>query len=295
MSTNRVRAMNKNTKKSQRKLSRTITGLSLSTALLSTLIMSSTATAGAWVGKEGSGYVKLGFANFTSDTYRGNNPTFKEFDGDNTSLYAEYGLGNSFSIYGSLLHQSYTQEDTVTGISEAEGFADTEIGIRYQWQANPFVLSTSFLVKTPFLYEEDDGLGNAQEDYEAKVLIGKGLDEYGYFGIEMGYRLRTGAPSDEYRYLIEYGFNITENAYFRTKLDGILSAENSDDSGLILNTNLSNPLEYDSGKLELTTGYNFNKNSGLKGFGVELTYTQEIYGNNILEGDSIQVGITKVF
>jgi len=287
--------MFQNTKNVSAKFSRNIAKISIATALLSTLVISSAVSAGAWVGEKGSGYVKLGYANFTSDTYRGNNPTFKEFDGDNTSLYAEYGLGNNFAIYGSLLHQSYQQEDTVTGISAAEGFADTEIGIRYQWQANPFVVSTSFLVKTPFFYDEDDGLGNAQEDYEAKILIGKGLNEYGYFGVEMGYRLRTGAPSDEYRYLIEYGFNLSENAYFRTKLDGILSAENSDDSGLINSTNLSNPLEYDSGKLELTTGYNFNNNSILNGFGVELTYTQEIYGNNILEGNSIQLGITKVY
>lgn len=287
--------MYQNIKNTQSKLSHTLKLLTVSSAVFSVLALSTNASAGAWVGTKGSGYVKLGYANFTSDTYRGNNPTFKEFEGNNTSLYAEYGLGNNFALYGSLLHQSYDQEDTVTGVSSASGFADTEIGVRYQWQADPFVLSTSFLVKTPFLYDEDDGLGNNQEDYEAKVLIGKGLDQYGYFGLEVGYRLRTGEPSDEYRYLIEYGFNITKDIYFRTKLDGILSAENADESASLISGNLSNPLEYDSGKLELTTGYNFNKNGALKGYGVELTYTQELYGKNILEGDSIQLGITKVF
>lgn len=287
--------MYQNIKNTQSKLSHTLKLLTVSTAVFSVLALSTNASAGAWVGTKGSGYVKLGYANFTSDTYRGNNPTFEDFEGNNTSLYAEYGLGNNFALYGSLLHQSYDQEDSVTGASGASGFADTEIGIRYQWQADPFVLSTSFLVKTPFLYDEDDGLGNHQEDYEAKVLIGKGLDEYGYFGVELGYRLRSGDPSDEYRYLLEYGFNITPNVYFRTKLDGTLSVENASDD-ITLNTgNLSNPLEYDAGKLELTTGYNFNKNTALKGFGLELTYTTEIYGKNILEGDTIQLGITKVF
>lgn len=287
--------MYQNIKNTQSKLSHTLKLLTVSTAVFSVLALSTNASAGAWVGTKGSGYVKLGYANFTSDTYRGNNPTFEDFEGNNTSLYAEYGLGNNFALYGSLLHQSYDQEDSVTGASSASGFADTEIGIRYQWQADPFVLSTSFLVKTPFLYDEDDGLGNHQEDYEAKVLIGKGLDEYGYFGVELGYRLRSGDPSDEYRYLLEYGFNITPNVYFRTKLDGTLSVENASDD-ITLNTgNLSNPLEYDAGKLELTTGYNFNKNTALKGFGLELTYTTEIYGKNILEGDTIQLGITKVF
>jgi len=287
--------MKNNLNKAPLKFGYLLKTLSISTAIFSALALSSSASAGAWVGAEGSGYIKLGYANFTSDTYRGNNPTFKDFDGNNTSLYAEYGLGNNFALYGSVLHQSYEQEDTITGISKASGLADTEIGIRYQWQADPFVLSTSFLVKTPFLYDEDDGLGNNQEDYEAKVLIGKSLNQYGYFGLEVGYRLRTGEPSDEYRYLIEYGFDITENLYFRTKLDGVLSAENADTNTDLISGNLSNPLEYDSGKLELTTGYNFNNNSALKSYGIELTYTQELYGKNILEGDSIQIGITKVF
>jgi hypothetical protein len=150
--------------------------------------------AGAWVGSHGSGYVKLGYADYHSETYRGNKPSFESFDGQNTSLYAEHGLGNNFAIYGSLLYQSFEQEDSITGKSSASGFSDTELGLRYQWQADPFVLSTSFLVKSPFLYDTGDSLGNAQEDYEVKILLGKGLDKYGYVGAEFGYRLRSGEP-----------------------------------------------------------------------------------------------------
>lgn len=268
--------------------------ISFSAVALTLAISSSSALAGAWVGEKGSGYVKLGYTDFSSTTYRGVNPSFERFEGQNTSLYVEHGLGNNFALYGSALYQSYQQDDAITGRSEASGFGDTEIGIRYQWQADPFVLSTSFLVKTPFLYDEDDGLGNNQEDYEVKVLLGKGLDKYGYVGAEFGYRLRTGEPSDEYRYLLEYGINVNENVYLRAKLDGILSANNSD-SDVAISDNLSNPLEFDSGKLELATGWNFDKKSSLSGFGLELTYTREIYGENILQGNSIQLGITKVY
>jgi len=264
-------------------------------AALSLAVVSSHATAGAWVGEKGSGYIKLGYADYSSTTYRGDNPTFERFDGQNTSLYVEHGLGNKFAVFGSLLYQSYEQSDTELGRTTASGFGDAEIGVRYNWISEPFVLSTSLLLKTPFLYDEDDGLGNDQEDYEAKILLGKGLDKYGYVGAEFGYRLRTGEPSDEYRYLLEYGFNVNKNVYFRAKLDGILSANNSDDSGVVISDNLSNPLEFDSGKLELATGWNFDKNSSLSGFGVEFTYTREIYGNNILQGNSFQLGITKVY
>lgn len=260
----------------------------------SAMLFSLSSNAGAWVGEKGAGYAKLGFATYTAEDYHGLNPTLIDFKSTSASLYGEYGLGNNFALFGSLLNQSYDQRDTESGTNSASGFGDTEIGVRYQWQANPFVVSTSFLVKTPFLYDGDDGLGNNQTDYEAKVLIGRSLNEYGYFGAEFGYRLRQGAPSDEYRYLLEYGFSVNENLYFRTKLDGILSANNSD--AVTVNAdNLSNPFEFDSGKLELTTGWNFDKNSALKGYGVEVTYTREIYGDNILKGNRFELGLTKVF
>ena len=261
---------------------------------VSAMIFSFNSSAGAWVGEKSTGYAKLGFATYSADDFLGTNPTFVDFESQSASLYAEYGLGNKFALYGSLLNQSYDQEDTELGKTSASGFSDTEIGIKYQWQANPFVVSTSFLVKTPFLYDAEDGLGNNQTDYEAKVLIGKSLNEYGYFGLEFGYRLRTEDPADEYRYLIEYGFNITDNLYFRTKLDGILSANNATDITGV-SEDLSNPLEFDSGKLELTTGWSFDKNSALASYGVELTYTREIYGDNILQGNRFELGLTKVF
>jgi len=282
-------------KKTSTKFSSIATVVLSSSLSLPIFLAAGNVSAGAWVAEKGSGYIKLGYADFESDTYRGDNSSFENFRGRNNSLYAEYGLGNKLAIYGSLLHQSYDQIDAIAGKSSASGFGDVELGVRYQWKSKGYVLSSSFLVKTPFLYEIEDGLGNGQEDYETKILFGKGLDQYGYVGAEIGYRLRTGDPSDEYRYLLEYGFNINQNLYVRTKLDGILSAENSEVDSAIILDNLSNPLEFDSGKLELTAGWNFQKNPALKGYGLELTYTREIYGENILEGDSFQLGITKVF
>lgn len=276
------------------KLDRKITPLAVGATALSMMLFSLNSTAGAWVGEKGSGYTKLGFASYTADDYHGNNPTFVDFESTSASLYAEYGLGNNFAIYGSLLNQSYDQRDSQLGDTSASGFGDVDIGLRYQWQADPVVISTSFLVKTPFLYDAKDGLGNDQTDYEARILIGKSLNEFGYFGAEVGYRLREGDPSDEYRYLLEYGFNASENVYFRTKLDGILSANNAT-AVISNNENLSNPLEFDSGKLELTAGWSFDKSTSLDGYGVEFTYTREIYGDNILQGNRYELGLTKTF
>lgn len=262
------------------------------------ILSSSLANAGAWVPKQGDGYNKLAYAYYEADKFRGDNDNFSEFIGENTSFYGEYGLGNNFAVYGQLLYQSLEQTDANNVKQTNDGFGDAEIGIRYQWQADPFVLSTSFLAKLPYLYDEDEdlALGNGQEDYELRVLLGKSLNQYGYLGAEFGYRYRSSAPSDEYRYLIEYGFSVNENLYLRTKLDGVLSVENADsDSGSSDNTaNLSVVPEFDSGKWELTAGWTFDSSSKNK-WGLELTYTKDIYGKNTLEGDSIQLGLTRVF
>ncbi|REL34637.1 hypothetical protein [Thalassotalea euphylliae] len=260
------------------------------------ILSSGLANAGAWVPKQGEGYNKLAYAYYEADEFRGDNDNFSEFIGENTSFYGEYGLGNNFAVYGQLLYQSLEQTDANNVKQTNNGFGDAEIGIRYQWQADPFVLSTSFLAKLPYLYDEDDdlALGNGQEDYELRVLLGKSLNQYGYLGAEFGYRYRSGAPSDEYRYLLEYGFSVNKNLYLRTKLDGVLSAENADSNASDTNANLLVVPEFDSGKWELTAGWTFDSSSKNK-WGLELTYTQDIYGKNTLEGDSIQLGLTRVF
>ena len=265
------------------------------------------ATAGAWVPSAGTGYNKLGYAYYKANDFLGGNlgeatddsAAFNEFIGKNTSFYFEQGLGNQLAVFGSLLYQQLEQTDSDNNSVSASGLSDVELGLRYQWQLNPFVVSTSFLAKLPYLYDEHDTLplGNGQEDYELKVLFGKGLNQYGYLGLEIGYRYRTSAPSDQYRYLFEYGFNVNKNIYLRAKLDGILSANNADidlNNADLDNGNLAISSEFDSGKIELTAGWNFDKQTA-EGWGTELTFSREIYGDNILQGNSLQLGITKVY
>ena len=109
--------------------------------------------------------------------------------------------------------------------------------------------------------------------------------------------MRTEAPVDEFRYLIEYGFDVTDRAYLRTKLDGIHAAGSSDvdvgvalpiAAGVAVNPQL--PLEFDLGRLEYTAGYKFNDT--LAG---EITGTTAIYGDNTLKGTNIQVALVSSF
>jgi len=269
----------------------------LAATMLAAVLFSNQAQAGAWVAEKGKGYTKVGVSDYSATDFFGEQPDFDEFDGTSVSFYGEYGLGNNWGVYTSALYQDIEQTTASGETTSNSGLGDLDIGLKYQWQANPFVLSTSFAVKLPYLYDEDDALplGNGQEDYEFRVLLGKSLNQYGYLGFELGYRFRSGEPSDEIRYLIEYGVNLSDNLYFRTKLDGIESANNADDF-ITLTGNLSRTPEFDIGKLELTAGWNFGKadDSG-KRWGAEITYTDDIFGDETLEGDGFQIGLTRVF
>lgn len=265
---------------------------------VATVSFSQSSFAGAWVAEKGGGYTKLSYNSYSADEFEGDSPDFGEFKSSNVTYYGEYGLGNNFAIYGSIAFQQLDQSDASGVETISKGLGDLDLGVRYQWQAEPFVLSTSLLVKLPYLYDEDDALprGNGQEDVEFKVLIGKSLHPYGYFGVEAGYRLRTDAPSDEYRYLIEYGIDLNENVYFRTKLDGIQSANNADliEDGNAEIGNLTLLPEFDLGKVELTLGYNFGQLAKER-WGLEFTYTKEIYGESTLQGETLSLGLTRVF
>ncbi len=265
-------------------------------ALTLGLLFSSQAFSGAWVPEAGSGYNKFGYSDYNADEFFGNDDSLIEFSGVNYSFYGEYGLAKDIAVFGTILYQDVEQINAEGQFSESSGLGDAEIGLRFQWQAEPFVVSTSILAKLPYLYDENDSLprGNGQEDLEFRVLIGKSLNEYGYFGVEAGYRYRADSPSDEYRYLIEYGFNVSENFYLRTKVDSTISAGNAD--FINNNSNLSINPEFDLTKAELTAGWTFGDSSA-KGdkWGLELTYRQDVSGDNTLEGDGFEIGITRVF
>jgi len=122
--------------------------------------------AGAWVAKKGASYNKIGVSDYSATEFFGGNPDLGEFEGSSISYYGEWGLGNNWGVFTSLLYQDITQSDSSGTTIENDGLGDIDIGVKYQWQAEPFVLSTQLLAKLPYLYDEDDALplGNGQED-----------------------------------------------------------------------------------------------------------------------------------
>lgn len=262
------------------------------------LLIPSQAFAGAWTAKKGETYLKGAVNYFESNSLFGPENGFESFRNTNFNVYYEYGIEDNLTFFAT---GSLTDLENVTdGVeTSGSGVGDIDVGLRYRLVDGPVIVSVQGLFKAPYLYSEDAELplGNGQEDFEGKVLFGKSFGPLGYGGLELGYRFRTEAPVDEFRFLVEYGVNLSEKAYVRTKLDAIIAAQSSD----ILNDtngpitidaafNPQQPLEFDLGRLEYTAGYNFTDT-----FAGEITGTTAVFGDNTLKGTNIQVALIAAF
>lgn len=278
---------------------------------LATLLIPTSAFAGAWTAKQGDNYLKGAVNHFETSNRFGEEGTFENFRNTNFNVYWEHGVRDDLTFFatGSLTDLENRADGVETSTT---GVGDVDLGLKYRVIDGPVIVSVQGLFKAPYLYSEDSELplGNGQEDFEGKVLFGKSFGPLGYGGLEVGYRVRTDDPVDEFRYLVEYGFDVNDKTYLRAKLDGIHAAQSSDvvfdvpvapvtggdpfandvllTTGAALNPQL--PLEFDLGRLEYTAGYKFSD-----GFAAEITGTTAIYGDNTLKGTNIQFAIVTSF
>lgn len=295
-------------------------------------VFSSSAWGGAWCMPKGSLYSKLTYNyyfavdTFDEDGHKRRNPNGSSFRDENITWYNEYGLLDNLTLFASVPYKwlksryRFTEGgDLKSKTFTYEGLGDVDLGIKYGLLKDPVVLSLQFLTKVAWFYDRDEEVppGNNQTDYELKVLMGKSLWPFpGYCGLEMGYRWRTGSPSDEYRYLVEFGMDLVKNLSCRIKLDGIASVKNGNipkqkpevnayidyDTGQLIKTvsepsgsgsaftNPSLGYEYDLGKLEFTLGY-----ACTKSWAFEFTYTNYPYGESIAAGDQYSFGVVYYF
>ena len=262
------------------------------------VLLPAQAHAGAWTAKQGDNYLKGAVNYFETSNVFGPENGFENFRNTNFNVYWEHGVRDDLTFFatGSLTDL----ENRTDGVeTSGSGVGDIDLGLKYRLIDGPVIVSVQGLFKAPYLYDEDSELplGNGQEDFEGKLLFGKSFGELGYGGLEVGYRVRTEAPVDEFRYLVEYGFDLNDKTYLRTKLDGIHAATSTDiqddisiplTEGAALNP--QQPLEFDLGRLEYTAGYKFSN-----GFAAEITGTTAVYGDNTLKGTNIQFAIVSSF
>jgi len=243
--------------------------------------------AGAWTAAKGSAYQRFSVNSYRAEKFfdrSGDRTDFEnngEFRDTNLGYYLEYGVSDSLTVIGSGSYKWLEYEDDFI-INKTDGFSDLELGLKYRlFNVRGGVVSVQGLLKVPEAYDEDDAvpLGNAQYDYEVRLLYGQSLYPVvpGYINLEAGYRIRAEAPVDEFRYLVECGFDFTQSLYGRAKLDGIAGIDNSGDASTAANPAAT--FDYDLGKLDVTLGWKATPD-----WGVELGYRPDLYGKNISSG-----------
>ncbi len=297
------------------------------------LLAQGKAFSGAWTMKKGHMYNRFVFNYYETDRFYDEHgdshdmPLDGRFYDRNLNWYQEYGLTDRLTLITSLYYKWLSYHDDYIH-DRSHGPGDAEIGLKYKLYEGAFVLSLQGLFKYGKLYgHESPEIGNRQNDYEVRLLLGKSLWPFpGYCGLEVGYRFRAGDPADEVRYLAEFGMNFTQRFYGRVKLDGVWGMGNADiekpyrprtptnpslnledlfssgvnppqarlpeESEALLSNleGLTNPRiapEYNLIKLDLTFGYQLTEKLGL-----EFEYTPTLYGENISKGATTAVAIT---
>jgi hypothetical protein len=243
---------------------------------------------GAWTAEKGASYNRLAInyyyseKNYIDDSDRLSFPDDGSFQDINLNYYVEYGLTDRTTFIGSLYNKWIKKEDDTVEM-KTWGMGDVDLALKHKLVDNSFgVVSAQGLVKIPELYDEDDTLplGNGQYDFELRILYGRSIRPIlpGYYNAEIGYRWRAEQPSDEFRFLAEFGVDFSEKFYGRVKLDGLLGVDNGeksvDSSG---NPTISN--DFDLIKLDVALGYKMTKRWGL-----EAAYTPSIYGQYTAAG-----------
>ena len=264
--------------------------------IVALLIMgfSCNAIAGAWTQPAGVFYEKFAFNYYSADHIfdssgnRIRTPLNGKFSDHNLSNYFEIGITDRVTAITSLtykwLHNEYTGADI-----RANGLGDTDLGARIKlYDGRAGIVSSQFILKIPGAYGSTDALplGNGQYDFEARLLYGRSLWPMipGYANIEAGYRWRAGAPSNEFRYLGEFGMDFGKTLYGRVKLDGTLSTNDGSNMGSWGNPTATN--NFDLGKLDLALGCKVRPSWGFEG-----AYVREIYGKNTSSGSTLTIAL----
>lgn len=243
--------------------------------------------AGAWTEQKGKLYDRVSFNYYFADEAFDGSSISKSFSANgkyrdfNLGNYIEYGLTDKLTLISSMYIKHIQKKDDLED-TKTTGVGDIDLAAKYKLSEGKWgVLSTQALVKIPEAYDKHAQLplGNGQYDLEFRMLYGRSLWPYlpGYCNFELGYRIRFGDPSDELRYLVEFGSDITKSLYGRVKLDGIYTMNNG--SKLDVSGNPTATNNFNLGKLDMTVGYRI-----FKRWSLEAEYTPEIYGKNTAAG-----------
>ena len=164
-----------------------------------------------------------------------------------TRVYAEYGLATWLTVVGQLPLKNVRTWETIVAISNADpqeairtnyGFGDLELHGRVPILRGPLAVATQFGLKIPLGYDdtpwnEGPALGTGEVDGDIRLAVGRGLDR-GWVEISMGYHLRGGPLSNEWRISTEGGWRPRAKWYAKLRYEGLRNEISPIDIGGII-------------------------------------------------------------
>ncbi len=198
------------------------------------------ARAGPWSPPEGHGFVINSFGFMQAQNYAGiPNPaygsgTFRRFE---YGFYGEYGLADRLTLVGA----AGLQQRNLDTAGSTFGVGDVDLGLRGAvWQKGNWAVAAQGVVKLPTGYDPyaNPALGNGQVDLEPRLLIGRGFSLGSwpaFFDAGVGYRFRTGSPSDQLRFDATVGVHVAPRWMLMLQSYNIIGMQNEAPGGTDFN------------------------------------------------------------
>jgi hypothetical protein len=156
-----------------------------------------------------------------------------------STLEAEYGLSNSFSVGFSvpfLIHNRLAADSNfnIASTETVNKPGDAIITVRYLYPVNQNLQVSAFLQQSLATAETDAALGlnTGYADYAQNVggTVRWNKNNEVYATFDIGYRLRHDGFGDEINALAEFGFKIRGKIWFLGRSKGVQPLENGDDA-----------------------------------------------------------------
>lgn len=258
------------------------------------------AIAGAWTEPQGGAYVRFAGAGIdTRDRFdsEGNRVAYDDggaagpvrYRDRELRLYAEYGLRDAVTLYGSATYKSVRTEQG-TASSENVGVSDLGIAARVRVRGGgaPIALAVEALVPSGYSTTGSPTLGSGEAQITLRGLWGVGLGR-AYATGDAGFTYRAGRYRNELVYSGEAGSRLMGPAYARVVARGVraFGEPSGRPQGAVFDPGLTSPRSLE---LAATAGVDLGGGVSLEG-----GLTHALSGRDSLAGNSLELALVMAF
>jgi hypothetical protein len=265
-------------------------------SILIVFLMQSTAAAGAWTQKKGSGYYKMDFR-YLSGTKMYNSDGVKvpipKFTDMTIGIFGSYGITDDLTTFINFSAFKTVSLDTLSSAvgfdTDVKNIGDLDIGFKYRLvNFGKTVISVKLILGLPTgLSTPDGGLWTGSGNFNQLLGLEVGHSFYPlpiYLSGGIAFNNKTNGFSDEFKYIIEGGYKFTKKLSLILRFHGVVSFKNGDPNVKGGFGMFSNNQEYIAYNAELV--YKISDSFGINGY-----YESGTNGKNIISTPVFNVGI----